>query len=238
MLTMKTFALLLLNGFNCMTINGLSSPRLLLIRHGRSEMNEYLSQAEQTWGDPDFIDPELCDTPLTSVGLLQASQLNIKLRQSPTKIDLLISSPLTRALQTAETGFDNVVFSQRMVSPLASERVFLSSDTGSQPQELVKRFPGWDIENTVGDTWWYTSETEEWRPPGNYACPGEPAVVFYDRMRTLLEFLKSREENSIALVAHWGVIRALSGASLNNCEMHAMNTADLPSEPHWEEEDR
>jgi hypothetical protein len=37
-------------------------------------------------------------------------------------------------------------------------------------------------------------------------------------MQQLREFLSGRPEQSIALVAHWGVFAALTGQSLNNAQ--------------------
>jgi hypothetical protein len=65
--------------------------------------------------------------------------------------------------------------------------------------------------------WWYSTphpptaeESEEWRPHGQgqyYAVPGEPEVVFDERMRRLDDWLRQRNEEKIVLVAHWGIFR-------------------------------
>lgn len=219
--------------------------RLLLIRHGRTEMNEYLSKPGQTWGAPGFRDPGLYDTTLTSIGRLQASQLNLELRTPPPNIDLLVCSPLKRALETASLVFEGVADPVKMISPLASERVFLSSDIGSSGNQLARLFPDWQDainEGGLGDRWWYTpldeEDVEEWRPPGSYICPGEPTRVFNNRMKALMMLLRSREERTIAVVAHWGVIHAISGQSLENCAVHEMRTSELPDEPFVLEEDK
>lgn len=44
------------------------------------------------------------------------------------------------------------------------------------------------------------------------------AESFELRTQQLREFLQSRPEQSIALVAHWGVFAALAGRSLQNAE--------------------
>jgi hypothetical protein len=36
--------------------------------------------------------------------------------------------------------------------------------------------------------------SEEWRPPGDYACPGEPEDVFRARMIALREWIAERPE--------------------------------------------
>ena len=48
---------------------GGDATRLLLVRHGRTFMNEHLSQPGKAWGDPGFVDPGLWDTRLTPTGM-------------------------------------------------------------------------------------------------------------------------------------------------------------------------
>ena len=88
------------------------ASRLLLVRHGRTFMNEHLSQPGKGWGAGGFVDPGLWDTRLTPTGEAQARELNAQLRARQSAgepgIDLLLSSPLRRALTTAEIGFDGV----------------------------------------------------------------------------------------------------------------------------------
>ena len=85
------------------------SPQLLLIRHGRTEMNEHLSVPGQQWGARGFVDPGIYDTELTETGQRQARALNKRLRAQPDlKVDLLVSSPLVRALSTSELVFSGL----------------------------------------------------------------------------------------------------------------------------------
>ncbi|CAK0792046.1 unnamed protein product, partial [Prorocentrum cordatum] len=65
-----------------------SRPRLYFVRHGRSTHNE--SQEER---------PLIWDAPLHKIGLRQAAKLRGRLRHVP--LELCVSSPLRRALQTA-----------------------------------------------------------------------------------------------------------------------------------------
>ena len=75
---------------------------------------------------PGFVDPGLWDTRLTPTGEAQARDLNTQLRARQSAgepgVDLLLASPLRRALATAEIGFDGVACASRRVEPLASER--------------------------------------------------------------------------------------------------------------------
>jgi len=96
--------------------------KLVLIRHGCTYMNEYLSKPGNKWGDPNFTDIFSSDdgaadrlyrdTPLSERGLAQAKSLSGRLldcdmledRAVLEGIELIAVSPLTRALQTLEIG--------------------------------------------------------------------------------------------------------------------------------------
>mmetsp|Transcript_2229 Transcript_2229/g.2345 ORF Transcript_2229/g.2345 Transcript_2229/m.2345 type:complete len:248 (+) Transcript_2229:30-773(+) len=207
---------------------------LIIIRHGRTEMNEQLSIQE--WGSDNFVDKRLFDTKLTVTGVRQAQKVNQEIiSKSLGEIDLLISSPLSRTLQTAELVFKDIPVNTNLVLPLARERLYLSSDQGIKKSELLLNFPDWNYSNIINDTpWWYTPKDslyKEWRPPGDYACPGEPEDVFRARMIALREWIAERPEKVIVLVTHWGVARALTGQSLNNCEVQRFPFPSLLKEP-------
>lgn len=91
------------------------SKRIVLIRHGCTYMNEYLSKEGSRWGDPHFTDffepheyPFYRDSPLSERGKMEALRLKEYLqrtehgRQLIQDIEMIAISPLQRALQTAE----------------------------------------------------------------------------------------------------------------------------------------
>lgn len=213
---------------------------ILIIRHGTTEMNEAL--ARKPWGSPNFEDPGLFDTVLSNSGKEQALELNKRLKREGfnNKIDLLCSSPLTRALQTSEIAFEGLWESSqdvpRTVIPLLRERLYLSSDVGAFKESLEAKFPLWDYSQLPANKpWWFTlNEGEsytEWRPKGRYCTVGEPEDVFRDRMKALKTWLVEREEKCIAIVCHWAVARALTGKDFRNCEMNLVPVKNLLNEP-------
>jgi glucosyl-3-phosphoglycerate phosphatase len=216
-----------------------STKKVMLIRHGTTEMNEKLSF--QPWGSRNFKDARLWDTVLSARGLSQAEALNTQLKKTvlPEEIQLIVASPLTRAIETAELAFRGFPPEiPRMVLPLARERLYLSSDVGVRRSTLQTRYPKWDFSAIPNDDpWWYTfnadsgDEYVEWRPSGEYACPGEPEDVFRDRLIQLRGWLESRPEETIALVTHWGVVRGLTSESFSNCEMRVFNVSSLRKVP-------
>lgn len=117
-----------------------------------------------------------------------------------------------------------------IVQPLATERVYTASDTGRPISTIENKYPYLDFDSCVNpkekNVWWYTTEKncdtdyKEWRPFGDgqyYAVPGEPDDRFNERMVKLFHWIESRNEKTIVLVCHWGVINWLTGDEVENC---------------------
>jgi len=215
--------------------------RVVFVRHGQTYMNEYLGKGFTKWGAPNFSDifdedereRYYRDSPLSPTGIRQAKQL---LRESAAKssscplseCELIVTSPLRRALQTTHYGLEPKRGDVPVVAlPEAAERLYLVSDLGRPVHQMRKEFDyvdfetGW--EGKPADNWWYqpTGEHPEWRPSGEgqtYFCPGEPEAHFADRMARLQEWLRNRPESRIAVVCHWGVIDWMLGEGFANCE--------------------
>ena len=93
--------------------SSLGDKMIVFIRHGETHMNEELRS--RPWGSANFVDAKLWDTTLTEKGRQQACDLNAKLlasdhfySQEINNIELIVSSPLTRAVGTAQLVFDGV----------------------------------------------------------------------------------------------------------------------------------
>ncbi|CAB9496202.1 PGAM [Seminavis robusta] len=231
-----------------------TQKRLICIRHARSEGNEFMARPGNEWGDATFRDdPDLIDAKLTPTGMKQVQEELLPKFQAKDDdddyyvkllrdVDLILVSPLTRTQQTFQYGVlpalkqhnGNNNLPPILAHALASERVYTASDTGRYVQELAQEFPWVDwsiIEGHTDQKWWYTGSMEEefpeWRPFGQgqwYAVPGEPMPVFTERMKALEEWIAAREEQTILLVAHWGVIRYLTGGYESaNCEVKVLD---------------
>jgi broad specificity phosphatase PhoE len=209
-------------------------------------MNEYLGGADggKHFGASNFTDvfsspdrrKRYHDTPLSPAGCKQAEALANKAR-CPAFVkdcELVVVSPLTRALQTYEIGL-KTHFDGRNVPvvalPEAAERLYLISDVGRSVAELKTSFSYVDFETGFRDrhddkTWWYQAGTsnaiaEEWRPVGKgqqYACPGEPMTNFNLRMSRFYAWLEKRPEKNIAVVCHHGVIDWMLNMDFSNCQ--------------------
>lgn len=136
---------------------------------------------------------------------------------------------------------DNSKSFKIVVQPLARERVYTASDTGRPISELEKDYPHLDFVTCFQspidqNSWWYTHDKnsttpyQEWRPFGDgqfYAVPGEPIGEFNERMVQLFHWIESREEQTIILVCHWGVIRWFTGEDVKNCHVKELNFDNL-----------
>ena len=161
------------------------SKRLVLIRHGCTHMNEYLSKPGSRWGDAGFTDvfPQddglYRDSPLSDKGTKQAQRLKTYFESSELgkeligNIELVAVSPMKRALQTAEIGVlphlsDSNDRIPIVALPLASERLYLVSDLGSSTSYLSERFPFADFTqefNGFEEEWWFTVKEGQSKDP-------------------------------------------------------------------------
>ena len=228
-----------------MTLIRNQAKKLILIRHGLTEMNEL---THGKWGTPDFVDAKLWDTKLSPTGIQQTFQLNELMKDykgnsiNTSEIELLVSSPLQRALHTSELVFKDKLPSNvtKLVHPVFRERVFMSSEIGRQKHIISALHPEWNYDHLPDyENWWYEHKTDEdkhfyveWRPKdGQYSVPGEPREIFRSRMIEAREWLLTRSERCIAVVAHKVVLRALTGRLFDNCEAAILTSEELLVEP-------
>ena len=97
------------------------------------------------------------DTRLTSKGVQQAQHAREEARLLQPTPEVLLSSPLTRALHTAQLVFEGLN-QPAVVEPLCSERLWLSSDVGRQPEELQVDFPDVDF-TMLKRVWWHSNSS-------------------------------------------------------------------------------
>lgn len=135
--------------------------RIVFVRHGCTYMNEYLSRHD--FGCSSFTDifppseiDKYRDAKLSKLGHDQANGLMNRLQQEKDpwtqELDLIVVSPLTRAIQTFELGIQPVLEDPPppiMALPLASERVYLISDIG-RPRGALQKDYGYYIDFESG----------------------------------------------------------------------------------------
>ncbi|KAJ1626302.1 histidine phosphatase superfamily [Pavlovales sp. CCMP2436] len=219
-----------------------ATKRVMLVRHGHTEMNAFIHRlnivARLT---PGFEDPMMIDTRLTETGERQAEgagrtlQVAHDMLEPGGRVQLVVCSPLTRALKTAELAFAHAGGNvPRIVHPLCAERRWHGSDLGRERPVLEREFPGCDFSLLPSrGSWGYARESEPETHPEGGPIPEESEPAFIARMQAFHAWLDSRPEQRIAVVTHWGVIYALSGVPVPNCDVLDCRFEELRPGDHF-----
>lgn len=172
---------------------------MILVRHGQSEFNAAFSLTR--------VDPGIPDPSLTAEGRRQAEQAAEMLR--PSGVRRLISSPYRRALETA-TIIADALGLDVTIEPLVRERAAFHCDIGSAPAALRELFPRYSFDH-LDNPWWHDHV-------GTGIAETEDAIAgrcndFRAAMSRLSDWA------GVAVVTHWGFIRAMTGRPVANCEI-------------------
>ncbi len=164
---------------------------MILLRHGQTLWNLHYGQTR--------IDPGLPDPGLTEEGCRQAEAAAAAL--AGRGISLLFASPYRRTLETA------AAIARRLdvpisIEPLLRERAGFSCDVGTRAGMLAGAWPDLDF-SALDEQWW---------------CElGETHERVLDRARAFRAAVAERpDRDRICAVTHWGVIRALTGETVEN----------------------
>lgn len=181
------------------------TPRTILcIRHGQSTFNAF---AAESGGDPLHF-----DAPLSKLGEEQVRAARVKLKD--VQVDVVITSPLTRALQTAAGIFaDHPSSPPIVVESLHRERVENSCDVGRSPSILAQQFPAFVLDH-LPEVWWH----DDGNPDERGICV-EPVEAVARRADEFRAWLSQRPERVIAVVGHGTFFYNLTGRMLANCEV-------------------
>ena len=177
-------------------------PRSIdLIRHGQSTFNAHY---EATGMDPMHFDARL--TPLGESQVVAARD-----RYTDRDYDVVIASPLTRAIQTAHG-----IFGERdiriEICALHREWQISSCDIGRGVAELQADFPHLDFSG-LDDPWWHHDA-----PASALGFPQETEQHLATRVAAFVAMITARPEQRIAVVGHGDFFRRLIGRHLANCE--------------------
>ena len=164
---------------------------MILLRHGQTLWNLHFGQTR--------IDPGLPDPGLTQEGRRQAAAAAEAL--AGRGISLLFASPYRRTLETAAAvaeRLDVPIF----VEPLLRERAGFSCDIGTRAGMLAEAWPALDF-SALDERWW---------------CDlGESDEEVLARARAFRAAIAERpDRDRICAVTHWGVVRALTGETVEN----------------------
>lgn len=205
--------------------------RVLLVRHGHSTYNAWRERSLHTcmclcatWEDH--------DAPLSDKGRRQVNQLRKKVCSQGLhrEVQLVVTSPLTRAIDTARGAFWGVLPDGTADHPDAScsgrmpmvvlasiaERLDTACDIGRPASELGGLYQDVDF-GLLQEHWWYGGEAN-WPAPGQ-PHEKEPWSACQRRITETIEWLQERPETCIAVVGHSAFFQAMTGswAKMPNC---------------------
>lgn len=161
-----------------------SSYHIYLLRHGRSLGNENgFLQGQQ-------------DIPLTDEGREQARLLAERWYEDQVRFDLILTSPLSRAGETAE------IIAEKLGCPLVKDALLMERNTGSLSGAKVNRSE--DI----------SEELKKNSPYRSFGGDGEGDWQLYLRAGQALASLMQRDPGSYLVVSHGGLLNQLTHAIL------------------------
>jgi broad specificity phosphatase PhoE len=168
---------------------------MILIRHGESEFNAVFNKTR--------IDPGIEDPKLTATGRDQARQAAVEIKQSGHPIRRLITSPYTRALETA-TILAEALQLPVAVEPIVHEHACWVCDIGTPISVLAERWPALDFSH-MDEKWWPEQEPED---SVHRRCSD-----FRIKAGQLADW------RHVGVISHWGFIKRLTGHAPRNAEI-------------------
>lgn len=176
-------------------------PRVFLIRHGQSTFNALYGE--------NGVDPMHVDARLSALGHDQVRDGAARARSLG--VDLVVSSPLTRAIQTGIGMFGAA--RHLLIEAGHTEHVVASCDVGRPTSVLKTEYDHLDFDH-LDETWW---------PQGPLDELGIPIESVEDCLRRVASFkawLAARPEDAIAVVGHSAFFWHFTGGRrFANCEI-------------------
>lgn len=171
------------------------------VRHGEAEHNELTAKGLKAEGKA-ILDPRL-----TAKGRGQAEKLAASIQEG--SFDVIVSSPLSRALETAS------ILSQNKTPVIVTS---LHTETGKKSRcqmgrnlrELKGSFPTFDFSGVERRDEWVPSSS-----PNGFIHPKDAE----DRLHAFRGWLRALPEGRVLVVGHSGFFNRLLGAKLGNCKV-------------------
>mmetsp|Transcript_15236 Transcript_15236/g.20021 ORF Transcript_15236/g.20021 Transcript_15236/m.20021 type:complete len:277 (-) Transcript_15236:162-992(-) len=204
--------------------------RVFFVRHGEGEHNVFFKRGDRQGA-------KILDPPLTELGKKQA--VDIAHTEHPilkdVRVDLIVSSPLRRTVQTAALMFKNTLIEEHsdanevkcaaptkiLLHPDIQETGDIECDTGrpfhemwdevasSLRPEMSLRKEMFSTELLEANPRWYIKE-------GDYAHNGKS---IRERLCRFTKWLQGRPETTIVVVGHHNAFLAMLECSFMNCEV-------------------
>lgn len=164
---------------------------MILIRHGQTLFNLHFGATRR--------DPGIEDPGLTDLGREQAAAAARALAEED--VAELMVSPYRRTIETAAVITAELDLAVR-IEPLVRERMGFACDIGTARSELARLWPDHRFDH-LEERWWHQED--------------EPEESLQARCEAFRLLMAARHDwNRVAVVTHWGVIRALTGRTVPN----------------------
>lgn len=181
---------------------------VIICRHSQAEHNVEL-------------DYSIPDAPLTDLGKQQANQLPHQVpRELQNQIDLVISSPLRRTLETTLIGWKHTVDrlgrDAIVCLPQLQECNDFPCDTGSSRSTLEADPYFKQVD--------FSLLTDDWTSKKGQYAPDEESLN--KRAQWVRQYVRDRPEKTILLVGHGDIIRRITGGPQGN-STHMWKNAEV-----------
>jgi broad specificity phosphatase PhoE len=137
----------------------------MIIRHGQSERNVAKDAAQAVGGKLSYVDAVRDqDTPLTALGIGQALDVGVHLREAHLKYDTILVSPYLRTRQTATQIVRGLGYQPEIVIEERIREIEFGILDGLTPGGIEAKYPEEIVRRRKEGKYWY-------RPPGGESRP-------------------------------------------------------------------
>ncbi|CAK4661898.1 hypothetical protein LEN26_009224 [Aphanomyces euteiches] len=208
---------------------------IYLIRHGESTYNEWRVRSILNFSWIFIKDPMLIDARLSRKGKQQVLALkqNVLKQKLNESVEVIITSPLSRAIETALGGFEGCDILIQ-VNPNCREMLDTACDIGRQPQELAQDYGSRGIDTSkLREYWWLNNPTEATKITPQAADDVSPLretrADLDERIRRFIAELEAMPQTTIAVVCHSNFITRLTKTLQHpaNCEIRKTTLQQL-----------
>ena len=208
-------------GYKTLTL--LKSKQLYFVRHTESQY-QVIRDAKE-WSEVRHME-QLQDPSLTTVGVMQAAGVGHDMAQEHIRPDLIVSSPLTRCLQTAALAFPDVFLSNRedctlQMCSLLPEKVDSYGDCERRIATVIEEKPElYLFEHTMSQSCYQKKNQDDkldqiysprWElatdDKNEFPFPSESKESARKRVALFWRWLAERPEQVIAVVTHSKLVK-------------------------------
>lgn len=206
---------------------------MFFVRHGEAQHNPLLVKGNYKSKDPAEMNAALLrearsivNPVLTDKGRTQAEALGADMTAKGEQFDLCVTTPLARAIETAQLGFGSVS-KAFMITPELCETAtgpsglkLAGPQRGNSVAEMKEKHPfiaSWDLSLMTDANWVLGDAIEPTEEAGGQIGPAwHNPVAVEERLAPLAAWLKARPEARVVVVGHSGVFDKLIGRDMGN----------------------